>query len=636
MHKAKIHDILLKHWGYSTFRPLQEDIIVSVLNGNDTLALLPTGGGKSICFQVPALASDGMCLVISPLIALMKDQVLNLHKKNIQAAAIVSGMHIKEIDYTLDNAVYGRYKFLYVSPERLLNELFIERFNRMQINLIAVDEAHCISQWGYDFRPPYLKIAELRKHKPEVPVLALTATATQEVVADIQNKLAFKKNNVFKKSFERKNLSYIVQKEENKLKRLLIICNKLKGSGVIYVRNRKRTQEVADFLIRNNIRADFYHAGLEMLQREKKQFNWINNQTRVIVSTNAFGMGIDKPDVRFVIHLDLPDSPEAYFQEAGRAGRDEKNAYAILLWNYSDVIDLKKNFENQFPEKEIIKKTYIALCNYFQIAVNAGTGVTFNFNLNDFCKRFNLNASITFNALKILELAEYIALSEAYHNPSKIKITVDNLTLYDYQLRNPKFDKFIKVLLRSYGGIFDNYVIIKEEDIALRMELSLSDTINSLNYLDRINIISYIPRNDNPQVTLLSPRVSESSFYLANEVYETRKKRAENRINTMINYAEQAVCRSNFLLNYFGEKTDMRCGVCDYCLKMNKTGLSNIDYQNIANDICNVLKQNALSLKDLLPLLQQHKEEKVIKVIQWMLDNEELKYNSQQQLIINH
>ncbi|TAL60569.1 MAG: ATP-dependent DNA helicase RecQ, partial [Bacteroidetes bacterium] len=467
-----IQQILLKHWGYSHFRALQEDIINSVLAGNDTLALMPTGGGKSLCFQIPALAKEGICIVISPLIALMKDQVENLRAKGVKAMAITSGMSKKEIDIAFDNCVYGDYKFLYLSPERLDSGLARTRIQKMNVNLIAVDEAHCISQWGYDFRPSYLKIADIKEMLPAVPILALTATATPDVAADIQKKLLFpargKPSNFFQKSFERKNLAYVVIKEEDKMSRLLKIVTRISGTGIVYVRNRKKSQEITDFLRANNISADYYHAGIEGSARDAKQDAWIHNKTRVIVCTNAFGMGIDKPDVRFVVHLDMPDCLEAYFQEAGRAGRDEKKSYAVLLFNGADKIDAERNMLMSFPPMEEIRKTYQSLSNYFQIPIGAGQGSVFDLDINDLCSKYNLHHLTAYNSIKFLEKEGMVSLTEAFHMPSRIHFVFNKEELYKFQVEHNFYDDFIKLLLRSYSGLFDTYVKISEQDIAKR------------------------------------------------------------------------------------------------------------------------------------------------------------------------
>ena len=487
-----IHHILSKYWGFSKFRALQEDIIQSVLDGKDTLALMPTGGGKSLCFQVPALLKPGICIVVSPLIALMKDQVENLKEKGIKAIAVISGMGKREVDIALDNCIYGDIKFLYLSPERLLSELVRVRLRHMQVNLIAIDEAHCISQWGYDFRPSYLHLAELREIHPNVPILALTATATERVAADIQLKLNFKQAQIFRKSFERKNLSYLVYNEENKLRKLFSIAKNVKGTGIVYVRNRRETQEVARQLTMQGISADFYHAGLDTPLRMKKQTAWKNSEVKVIVATNAFGMGIDKSDVRFVVHLDLPESLEAYYQEAGRGGRDEKKAYAVLLYNNSDVFQLKNRFEQQYPSIEEIKQIYHHLGNYYQLAFGAGEGLSLEFDLADFCNRFKLDPFRTLHALKFLEHDEYIALTETVFLASRVQVLSGSADLYRFQVEQPAYDQFIKVLLRSYGGIFDQLSAVKESDLGKRLGINKNEVVKILQKLQTLQIINYI------------------------------------------------------------------------------------------------------------------------------------------------
>ncbi|HHN47896.1 MAG TPA: ATP-dependent DNA helicase RecQ, partial [Bacteroidales bacterium] len=493
-----LKNILLKYWGYQEFRPRQEEIIQSVLDGNDTLALLPTGGGKSICFQVPALAKEGLCLVITPLIALMQDQVENLKRKNINAVAIYSGMHRNQIELALDNCMFGDVKFLYLSPERLETEKFRAVLTRLNINLIAVDEAHCISQWGYDFRPPYLRIAAIRVFLPNVPVLALTATATPRVVKDIQDKLGFAAENVFKQSFERKNLTYVVQLEENKLGRLLKICDRIKGTGIVYVRNRRRTREISDFLNSQKVSANFYHAGLDPATRNKRQTAWMTGQTRVMVSTNAFGMGIDKPNVRFVVHMDLPDSLEAYFQEAGRGGRDGNTSYAVVLYEKADIIDLRHNHELSYPAIDLIKKVYHALGNYFQLATGSGKDRSFDFELSEFCNQYRLNPVTTFSALKFLEKEGYLMLSEDVGSPSLVNIKTKKENLYRFQVENPMYDPFIKLLLRSYSGLFTTFARISEAEIARRMPMPINDVIKTLHTLNQAGLITYVPRKEKP------------------------------------------------------------------------------------------------------------------------------------------
>lgn len=627
---ATIHEILEQHWGYRSFRPMQEEIINSVLKGNDTLALLPTGGGKSICFQVPALAKEGICVVVSPLIALMKDQVENLQKKNISAVAITSAMHKREIDIALDNCVYGKVKFLYLSPERLETEIVKVRLQKMKVNLIAIDESHCISQWGYDFRPSYLKIATLRELLPGIPVLALTATATPEVVKDIQEKLGFKKENVLQKSFERKNLAYIVQHEEDKLARLVKIANGVKGTGVVYVRNRKKTQEIASYLKSNNISADFYHAGLDNKQRDLKQQNWIENRTRVIVCTNAFGMGIDKPDVRFVVHIDLPDSLEAYFQEAGRAGRDEQKAFAVLLYNPGDKLELERNTENQFPPIEEIKSTYQALANYYQLATGSGMGVTFNFDIAQFCDTYNLQAITAHNCLKFIEKEGYIYLSDAVYKPSRIKFEVGREDLYKFQITHPTFDVFIKLLLRYYSGVFDDFAKINEYDLGKKLNVAQQDIVKRLNYLQQLNIITYIAQTELPQLTFTQPRVDARELSISKENYALLKKRATERMEAVLHYAESNhKCRSQLLLSYFGETDTYRCNQCDVCLEENKRILSNDEFDAIATQIKQLLAVHPMSLEQLTDAITTSSEDKRIKTIQWMLDSGEIEYDDE-------
>jgi len=495
----KYSQILVKYWGYTNFRALQEDIIRSVdEEGKDTLGLLPTGGGKSIIFQVPALLNDGLCLVITPLIALMKDQVENLKEKKIKAAAIYSGLSRHEIDIILNNCIYGAYKFLYVSPERLVSDLFLSRLPDMKINLLAIDEAHCISQWGYDFRPAYLQIAEIRKYLPDVTVLALTATATKTVIKDIQDKLKFREENFFRKSFERKNLVYLVREVEDKMRYLLKIVDSVNGSGIIYARNRKKTKEVADFLQKNKISADYYHAGIDNKLKDYKQNRWKTGRTRVIVATNAFGMGIDKADVRFVVHMDLPDSLEAYYQEAGRIGRDGKQSFAVLLYHASDKGKIKKRISTNFPEKEFIKRVYEALGNYYQLPVGAAKGRMFDFRISDFASKFKLPILQTYSALKLLENEGYIELSEEFQSLSKVLFVVKQQDLYKFQVSQKKFDPFIKLLLRNYAGVFTNYINIDEEFIAKKARAKTELVYDYLQKLDQLKVIKYIPKRKLP------------------------------------------------------------------------------------------------------------------------------------------
>jgi ATP-dependent DNA helicase RecQ len=624
-----VREILQQYWRHDTFRPLQEEIIQSVLLGRDTLALLPTGGGKSICFQVPALARAGICIVISPLIALMKDQVENLQARGIGAVAIVSGMSKREVDIALDNCIYGAVKFLYLSPERLLSELVTERIKYMNVNLIAVDEAHCISQWGYDFRPPYLHIADLRPLHPEVPVLALTATATAEVKTDIQQKLLFKQPNIFQKSFERKNISYVVQHEENKYRKLLDIAKGVDGSGIIYVRSRRETFEIAKFFNDNGIRADFYNAGLTTESRSVKQENWKTNQTRVIVATNAFGMGIDKPDVRFVIHKDAPESLEAYYQEAGRAGRDEQKAYAVLIYNSGDRARLEKNFLNSFPSVEEIKQAYHALGNYCQLAFGTGGGISFDLDIGDFCARFKLDGAKTLNALKFLEHDEYLAFNESVFLPSRFRFEVLNEALYNFQIQNSAWDPFIKTLLRSYGGAFENYVRLREFEIARRANLSVQQVIEGLNQLQQYGILNYIPQTDQPQVTWLKPRHPPDTLYIDKAYIEQRKTTHRKKLEAVFAYAEHWQCRSQLLLAYFDEINAPKCGICDVCLAEKKrqtaTGLAD----QISDEILHLLTQSPMDIGTLITSLKTGDQKERLKMIRLLLDAGKIKTNGE-------
>ncbi len=622
-----IHQVLTRHWGYSNFRTLQSEIILSVMDGKDTLALLPTGGGKSICFQVPAMAQDGICVVISPLIALMKDQVSNLQKKNIPAVAVVSGMSKYEIDIALDNCIFGKEKFLYISPERLASDLFIERLQKMKVNLLAIDEAHCISQWGYDFRPAYLKIAEIRKFLPDVPVLALTATATKTVEKDIVQKLNFREHNIFRKSFERKNLSYVVLYEEDKLNRLLKIISKINGTGVVYARTRKKTQDIAGFLARNKIKAEHYHAGLNSKIRNTVQENWMKEKTRVVVATNAFGMGIDKSNVRFVIHFDSPESIEAYYQEAGRAGRDEEKSYAVLLYNQTDRAELENRLETNFPELKKIRNTYQALGNYLKLPVGSGKGVSFDFDLGQFANTYNFPLAETYNCLRILELQGLITMNESVGLQSRIHFLYRADNLYEFQVKNPSYDHFIKVILRSYEGVFDDYTYINEDDLSRRAVISKDEVVRLLNTLDKLKILSYLPANDKPQLTFIEERLDKKDFFIDNENLADRKKRFSEKIRSFISYAESRHrCRSQMLVAYFGETDTQRCGVCDYCLERNKADVSELEFESIHSEVKNILLKESVGLDELIGQIRPSNENKTIRVIEWLIDNEQIRY----------
>ena len=617
--------ILTKYWSFSHFRPFQEEIINAVLEGNDVLALLPTGGGKSICYQVPAMMKDGICMVISPLIALMKDQVEHLKSKGIPAIAIYSGISKKEIDIVLDNCIYGKIKFLYLSPERLVSEMVQMRISKMNVNLLAVDEAHCISQWGYDFRPPYLKIADIKEHINNAPILALTATATPKVREDIQEKLLFKKKLVFQQSFARENLAYIGIQEENKLQRILNILNKVKGSGLIYVRNRKKTKEITEFLQKNKVSSDYYHAGLDTTLRSTKQDNWKSGKTRIMVATNAFGMGIDKPDVRTVIHYELPDSLEAYYQEAGRAGRDGIKSYATFIYNASDKIDLEKKAEMSFPEIADIKRVYQALANYLQVPSGSGKGVSYDFDISSFSETYNLNTTLVYNSLHILELEGLIALSDAIFIPSRIKILLDHRDLYDFQVKNKKYDDFIKIILRSYDGVFDNYTNIKEEELARRSETTQDITNKYLNQLNDTGIISFLPRKDIPQLTFIEERMNVEDLSISKANLMDRKKAHYAKMKAVIDFADNnSQCRSILLLSYFGEITSVRCGICDFCLKRNKLELNDMEFESTEEEILELLISHPMKLEHLVSKIKTVHEDKAIKVIEWMLDNHKI------------
>lgn len=563
--------LLKQYWGYDSFRGIQEDIIQSISSGKDTLGLMPTGGGKSITFQVPAMAMDGLCLVITPLIALMKDQVQHLKQRGIKALAIHSGMSRQEIIATLENCIFGNYKFLYISPERLGTEIFQTKLRKMKICMITVDESHCISQWGYDFRPAYLQIAQIRHLLPGVPVLALTATATPEVTKDIQLRLEFKQENLFRMSFERKNLAYIVRNTENKAGELLHILRRMDGSAIVYVRNRRRTREIAELLNNENITAEFYHAGLDDATKDIRQHRWQNNQSRVMVATNAFGMGIDKPDVRLVVHLDLPDSIEAYFQEAGRAGRDGAKAYAVILYANSDKVTLHKRIPDTFPEKEYIRQVYEHLQCYYEMAMGDGLGCTREFDIEDFCRKFKYFPIQVDSALKILAQAGYIEYTDEQDNASRLLFTLKRDELYKLHEMGEEMDRLIQIILRSYTGLFTDFTFINEETIALRANLSRQQVYEMLIRLTQLRIVKYIPQKKTPYIIYARERVEKEQIYLSPEVYEERKNRYVNRIEAMLNYATSCTtCRSRLLLHYFGEKNQHSCGICDTCIALRK------------------------------------------------------------------
>jgi ATP-dependent DNA helicase RecQ len=559
----------------------------------------------------------------------MKDQVRNLVKNDIKAVAVTSALSSREIDIALDNCIYGDVKFLYISPERLTTDLFKERLKKMKVGLIAVDEAHCISQWGYDFRPPYLKIAKIREVIKHVPIIALTATATPEVVIDIQEKLGFKNQNVFQKSFERSNISYSVLYESNKYFKLDEILQKVKGTAIIYARNRRQTQDITKYLKSKGHSADFYHAGLTNAQRDKAQKLWIDGVTRVIVATNAFGMGIDKPDVRLVVHLDLPDSLEAYFQEAGRAGRDEKKAYATLLFDEADERVLREKHIADFPETEVIRNTYLALGNYYQLAIGSGKNETFVFDISDFCNKYKLKPTDCFSALKILQLNEYISLSDALLSPSKIMVKVSNDVLYNFQLKNPRFEKLLQILLRSYSGIFEVITKIDEQLIAKRLNTNASEITTLLTELKTLELIDYEPKTDLPKITYIAERKDHKNLHISPESYQIRKRQAEKKIDAMVNYCiKKDTCRSRLLLNYFGEITEKTCGICDVCTGRNDTSTSNKDVARVEKKILKTLtNKEFLTLSDLVMQLSDEKKSLIIEALRFMMDEKKIKHD---------
>ena len=619
-------DILKQYWGYDDFRPLQGDIIRSIVSGKDTLGLMPTGGGKSLTFQVPTLAMKGICVVVTPLIALMKDQVENLKKRGITAAAIYSGMSHNDILMTLDNAVFEAYKFLYVSPERLATPIFMEKIKQATVCMIAVDESHCISQWGYDFRPSYLRIADIRELLPDVPVLALTATATPEVVDDIQRQLHFRAPNVFQKSFHRSNLAYVVRTTENKDEHLLKILNSVPGTSVVYVRNRKRTKEISDFLNLNGISAENFHAGLKNETKDAKQSRWKSGETRVIVSTNAFGMGIDKAEVRTVVHMDLPDSLEAYFQEAGRAGRDEKKAYAVLLYNNGDAVKMRKRVSDSFPGKEMVLKVYEALGNYLEMGVGSGLDRVFAFDIGDFCTKFKLPILITYNCLKILQQAGYLELTDEQDSSARVLFIVGKDDLYN-QKQTPEQEKLIHILLRSYTGLFTDMASINEETIAKRLEWTREKVYEELVGLSKERVIQFIPRKKTPYLTFVREREATERVILGKEAYDDRRERYIARVKSVLDYAkEENICRSQVLLSYFGEKETKPCGKCDICQKKKETLITEEDFETIRQHIEQALSAEELSANALLKKVP-FKEPKVLQVIRFLKDNGQLKEN---------
>ncbi|MDR0976548.1 MAG: RecQ family ATP-dependent DNA helicase [Prevotellaceae bacterium] len=585
-------EILKKYWGYDSFRGIQAEVIDSIGRGEDTLGLMPTGGGKSVTFQVPTMAMEGLCLVVTPLIALMKDQVNNLRSRGIRALAIYSGMTRGQIISTLENCIFGNYKFLYISPERLDTELFQAKLSKMKVCLITVDESHCISQWGYDFRPAYLRIAQIRALLPDVPVLALTATATPRVVKDIQEKLLFRRENVFRMSFERTNLSYVVRQTDNKRGELLNILRKVPGSAIVYVRNRKKSKEVADVLQAEGITAEFYHAGIDQTNRDLRQTRWQNNESRVMVATNAFGMGIDKANVQLVIHLDLPDSIEAYFQEAGRAGRAGQRAYAVILYAAGDRTTLKRRVAENYPDKDYIRRVYEDLQYYYQMAMGDGQGCVREFAIDDFCRRFRHFPVQVDSALKILTLAGYLEYTEEQENESRLRFAVHRDELYRLSRSEERADRVIQTVLRLYTGLFTDYAYIREEEVAQRTGLTRHEVYETLKMLAARHIVSYIPRKKTPYIIYTRAREEAASLVIPHTVYEARKARYTERIDAMIGYVDNRdTCRSRLLLAYFAEKRTHNCGHCDVCLDRGRKekAIPHNELRAVAAQICDML-----------------------------------------------
>ena len=614
-----IHSILKKYWGYDNFRALQEEIITSVLENKDTLAILPTGGGKSICFQVPALMSPGICLVVSPLIALMKDQVENLIKRGIPSLLLYSGMGYIEVKKTLQNAAFGNFKFLYVSPERLESELFQEFLPSLSINLLAIDEAHCISQWGYDFRPPYCRIADIREHLPDVPVLALTASATKEIQNDICSKLLFKNNSQrFQKSFARPNLSYSVFSPPSKEVKLVEILNKVPGTAIVYCKSRKRTKEVSDLLLTNNIKADHYHAGLSNQVRSDKQESWIMDRTRVIVSTNAFGMGIDKSNVRTVVHYDVPDALESYYQEAGRAGRDEKKAFAVLLYTDHELRELGKLSAIRYPAISEVKKVYQALGNYLQLPTGAGEGIYYDMDLSEFCERFKMDTVFVLHCMKVLEQEDLISYSENVFISSMVLFTAGRNDLEIFEKTHVELDPIIKGLLRSYQGILDSPSHISEKVLASLLKISPEQVKEHLHLLHESGIIEYQPQKDKAQILYLQNRVRVEELVINPANVKRRKEAFEQRLAAMLSFVHTSDCRSQVIGNYFGDLEIAICGVCDNCLRNKNKELSVSEFNSIADSIYDALQTGKIRQHELITMLLPLGKEKIRKVMNYL------------------
>ena len=615
------HEILKQYWGYPSFRPLQEDIINAVVEKRDTIALLPTGGGKSICFQVPTMMLDGICVVVSPLISLMKDQVDQLQRRGIKAVAVYSGMSKREIDITLDNCVYGDFKFLYVSPERLKTEIFVERARQMNICLLAIDEAHCISQWGYDFRPPYLEIASFKNEMAVSRVIALTATATKEVKKDIAEKLELKDHQVFQKSFARANLSYSAFRLESKEQKMVEILNNVPGSSIIYVRSRKGAREISNLLNRQNISSDYYHAGLSGKERSEKQTAWINNQNRVMVATNAFGMGIDKSDVRTVIHLDLPDSLEAYYQEAGRAGRDEKKAYAVALFHAQDIDELKERTERSVVSLDHIKRTYQALANFYKMAIGSHALSSFPFNYEQFVNTYNLPIVETYAALRKLGDEGLIQMTEGFYEHSKFTFLLDKGEVYKFQVANPKLDPIVKTLLRLYGGeVFGNYTKIKERDIGSLLKTDKVQVRKWLKFLNDNEVIDYHPSMDSATITFLTPRMDPEKLPIDAKQIEWRKKLAIQKAAAVVDYVQSTECRTQIFQHYFDEETSLTCGICDNDLEKRKQ----LKGHEIPIEKVQEILEAPRNITELRALMSSYTQDQIIEAIRILIEDKKV------------
>lgn len=625
------HEILNRYWGFSSFRPLQEDIIHAVLDGKDVLAMLPTGGGKSLCYQIPALCFDGICVVVSPLIALMKDQVQSLVKRNIKAACLVSGMSKNEQDVVLNNALYGKIKILFISPERMKSQLFVNHFRDMKVSFLVVDEAHCISEWGYDFRPPYLELSFLRSFHPGKPVLALTASATPEVVVDIQEKLHFESSVVFKGGFYRDNLSYMFYKEDDKYGRLLKVARNLKGTGIVYVRNRRRTVEISHFLNLNGISSTYYHAGLPSTERDIHQSVWMKGDVQVMVATNAFGMGIDKPDVRFVVHLDIPQSIESYYQEAGRAGRDGKPSFAVMLYDDGDIRQCWDGFNRNFPQLSYIRNVYSAICNYYQIPVGSGAGAEYPYYIEQICAAYKFNVADYYSATHFLEKEGLLAIPETEELFSKVYIPVSKVDLYRYQVENVQYEELISVLLRMYGGLFSDFVQISERKIAEKLMVLEERVVKMLQHLDASKIIMYKKKHLGPRIIFTSERIDSQNISLADSKYDQLKRNAEVRLNAMLDFVQGGFeCRSRRLLSYFGDDGQDECMMCDVCRSKNqKNVISGLDER-----IIKILESGPVSMQQLAVLLP-HVEDKVLEeTVRKLLDMRRVGLNPNLELYI--